>query len=486
MRFRRPGHRPSRPGSICSPLTPRALARRALTRRAHTPRALTPRVLGIGLLTTATLLLPATSGWAAAGPRAAGTAATPLGGAARSAALHRAAWAARSALVRQAAGAARSTAPRQAAGAAPRTAGADSDPFYIPPDPLPAGQPGDIIRYRSAPAPLPGTRAWQVLYLSTTVSGSPDAVSGTVIVPTAAYAGTRPVVAYASGTQGWGDQCAPSREMASGTYDEQFAVSNLLARGWAVAVTDYPGLGTPGDETYTAGIVEGYAVLDVLRAAAGLPGAGLSATAPMAIEGYSQGGGAADWAAQLQPAYAPSMRLTGVAAGGTPANLQAVAANVNGSAFFAFLGGAAIGFNAAYPSLDLAAELTPAGQAALAQLDTMCQLPALALYAGQRIENFTVGHINPINEPKWQTVLNANDLGAVRPAVPLLQYHGLLDEVIPYRVEASLHQQYCAMGVTTQLTGFPGDHVLTQVLAQGDVVNWISSRLAGTPAPSNC
>jgi hypothetical protein len=67
-------------------------------------------------------------------------------------------------------------------------------------------------------------------------------------------------------------------------------------------------------------------VLATASAATAVPGAGLSASAPMAIEGYSQGGGAADWAAQEQPGYAPGLRLKGVAAGGTPANLQAVAA----------------------------------------------------------------------------------------------------------------------------------------------------------------
>jgi hypothetical protein len=42
------------------------------------------------------------------------------------------------------------------------------------------------------------------------------------------------------------------------------------------------------------------------------------------------------------------------------------------------------------------------------------------------------------------------------------------------------------MGVTTKLTGYAGDHVLTQALAQGDVVSWLSARLAGSAAPSNC
>jgi hypothetical protein len=274
--------------------------------------------------------------------------------------------------------------------------------------------------------------------------------------------------------------------MVAGNFDEQFAVNNLLNKGWAVVVTDYPGLGTPGDEDYNVGIPEGYAVLDSLRAATLVPGAGLSTTAPLAIEGYSQGGGAADWAAQLQPSYAPGLDLTGVAAGGTPANLQAVAANINGTAFFAFLAGTAIGFNAAYPSLHLKRELTPAGRAAMAQLDTMCQAQGLLTYAGKTIQDYTVGGVNPISQHKWQVVLNANDLGTIKPQVPLLEYHGLQDEVIPYSVETALHSQYCAMGVTTQLNGYIGDHVLTQVVAQTDVVNWLGNRFAGAPAPSNC
>jgi Secretory lipase len=182
------------------------------------------------------------------------------------------------------------------------------DAFYVPPSPLPAGQHGDIVWCRPSSSPVSGSQAWQVLYLSTTASGQPTAISGTVFVPSAAYPGTRPVMAYAPGTQGWGDQCAPSKEIAAGSFDEQFAVSNMLAKGWAVVVTDYPGLGTPGPGAYNVGIPEGYGVLDALRAATLLPGGGLSATAPMGVEGYSQGGGAADWAAQLQPSTRPRFR----------------------------------------------------------------------------------------------------------------------------------------------------------------------------------
>jgi hypothetical protein len=211
-----------------------------------------------------------------------------------------------------------------------------------------------------------------------------------------------------------------------------------------------------------------------------------AATTPVGIEGYSQGGGAAGWAAQLHHSYAPDLNLKGVAMGGTPANLQAVAANINGSAFFAFLAGSAIGFSTAYPSLDLDSYLNAAGKAAFAQLNTMCQIQGLLTFAGKRIEDYTVGGVNPINDPPWEAVLNENDLGAMKPDVPVLETHGLLDEVIPYSVEVALHSQYCAMGVTAQLDSYLGDHVLTALLDQTDVVNWLSGRFAGQPAPENC
>jgi|HubBroStandDraft_3_1064219.scaffolds.fasta_scaffold22714_2 pimeloyl-ACP methyl ester carboxylesterase len=362
--------------------------------------------------------------------------------------------------------------------------------FYTPPSPLPSGKPGQIIRYRSVSSPALASKAWQVLYLSTTAQGKPTAVSGEVIVPTAPYTGTgthqRPVVAYAPGTQGWGPQCAPSREMAAGDFDEQFAVDNLLAKGWAVAVTDYPGLGTPGPEIYNVGIAEGHAVLDSLRAALALPGDSLSASAPVAVEGYSQGGGAAGWAAQLHHTYAPSLNLKGVAMGGTPANLQTVANNINGTAFFAFLAGSAIGFAAAYPQVGLSKELTAAGKQAFAQLETMCQVQGLLTYAGKTLQDYTVGGVNPMNDPAWTAVLDENNLGKIAPDVPVLQSHGLLDEVIPYSVEVTLHEQYCSLGVKSQLDSFVGEHVTTALEDQPAVLTWLANRFAGQPAPSNC
>jgi pimeloyl-ACP methyl ester carboxylesterase len=377
------------------------------------------------------------------------------------------------------------------AAAAPADAalnGPAGNAFYTPPNPLPAGSAGDIIWARTAPSISADATAYKILYRSTGVSGAAIAVSGTVLVPNAAWTGggTRPLTAYASGTQGWADSCAPSREMDSNSFDEGFAVTNLLAKGWAVVVTDYPGLGTPGDHQYNVGISEGHAVLDALRAATRLPETGLSATTKMAIEGYSQGGGGAGWAAQQKSAYAPALNLVGIANGGTPANLQAVKANIDGTAFFAFLAGTAIGFRAAYPSLNVNQYLTLYGQLAMASLNGLCQLPALALFALHHLTEYTVNNVDPTTTPAFTAALNANNLGTIKPAVPVYQYHGANDEVIPYALEQNLHDQWCALGATSKLVSYIGEHVTTQVLAQTDVVDWIANRFAGQAAPSNC
>ena len=45
------------------------------------------------------------------------------------------------------------------------------------------------------------------------------------------------------------DRCAPSRQFSEGIEYEAIGIEGLLARGYAVAVPDYEGLGTAGIHT---------------------------------------------------------------------------------------------------------------------------------------------------------------------------------------------------------------------------------------------
>ncbi|GFJ95273.1 lipase family protein [Phytohabitans rumicis] len=84
----------------------------------------------------------------------------------------------------------------------------------------------------------------------------------------------------------------------------------LLAAGYAVAVTDYEGIGTPGEASGVDGRAEAYALIDAVRAARRIAPVSRS----WAAVGYSLGGHAALWAGSLAASYAPSLRHVGTVA----------------------------------------------------------------------------------------------------------------------------------------------------------------------------
>ena len=101
---------------------------------------------------------------------------------------------------------------------------------------------------------------------------------------------TLPLVAYAIGTHGIGDDAAPSRLLSTGRDWGAGLMALILARGYATVVTDYQGLGTAGDHVYMVGRALGCNVLDAIRAARQLAPAELPETGQAAIMGYSEGG----------------------------------------------------------------------------------------------------------------------------------------------------------------------------------------------------
>lgn len=366
-------------------------------------------------------------------------------------------------------------------------AGSRDGSFYEPPSPLPHGEPGDLIRAEPMAFGYdPTVSAWRILYRSTTATGAPTAVSGSVLVPRSPWtAGRRPIVGYAVGTHGMGDQCAPSKWMARGSDPEATLVKNLLRRGFAVAVTDYQGLGTPGDHHYAVGRSLGRSVLDSLRAATRLADAKLDPAAPMAITGYSEGGAAAGWAAQLQASYAPELPLRGVAAGGVPADLPEVRAHLDGGPYVGFVLAAGIGFKAAYPELPWTEYLTEEGRRHAADIADDCREELVAKTAFRRVSDYTTTNID--ERPAWRVRLAENNLGGTAPPMPLFLYHAERDQLIPYSVGRDLRLAWCARGANVQWKTYRfSSHSGAAGEAAPDVANWLQARLLGLPASDNC
>ncbi|WP_069161456.1 alpha/beta hydrolase family protein [Nocardia altamirensis] len=178
----------------------------------------------------------------------------------------------------------------------------EGDAFFDPPEDLSGGAVGDAIYLRPLDNPeaeLTHGRNWLVLYRSNSVDGEVIAVSGIIALPhdrptdPAGY----PLVTWAHGTVGVCHLCAPSRDTVDrgahlmNKYPQPL-LNHFLDQGWAVAMTDYEGLGVTGRRhPYLLGRSEAYGVLDIVETTRRLFPEVISPK--FAIVGHSQGGQAA-------------------------------------------------------------------------------------------------------------------------------------------------------------------------------------------------
>ncbi|TDV46347.1 lipase family protein [Actinophytocola oryzae] len=345
---------------------------------------------------------------------------------------------------------------------------------------------GDVVTARSVNAPgFFYARTWIITYRSTSTTGQPITVSGTVIVPFGANANT-PVIGYAPGTHGLGDQCAPSVHLEAGDETEGLLIHQYATRGYAVAVTDYEGVGTPGPHTYMAGRSEGAATLDIVRAALRLPGTGLSTGAKVAIVGYSQGGHGAGWAAQLAPTYAPELNIRAYAVGAPPANLKTVADHNDGGDNAGLVFAAGYGIDVTYPELDMTPYLNETGRAVLADLSDDCTEELQSdKYAGHSLSEYTTEDV--LARPEWRARVDAQNLGATAPRAPVLLYHSNNDEILPVEVSVNLRAAWCAGGANvTFMRTNTGPHFVTAALMSPTATSWVADRLGGNVPTGNC
>jgi dienelactone hydrolase len=365
--------------------------------------------------------------------------------------------------------------------------------------PAVAGAHGDLIQYRPTTAKLgagaPATKAWNVLYQSTDSLGVANAVSGTVLVPTAAWSGTgtRPVMLYAVGTHGLAAGCSPSRQFEKGTDYEAANITAALKAGYAVLVSDYAGYLNGQKATYLAGKSQGQATLDIFKAATSIPSVGFTAASKVAIWGFSQGGQTAAWAGELLSTYAPAMKVVGVAAGGIPGDFPATAPYLDGNIGFAFLASAVSGLGTQYPktigkNFDLLASAD--GKVAIAKLESQCVFEALFSLQDKTLASFTVDPTFTLDDilgvPAVADTLALQNLGANKIPVPLYQFHGQADELVPLGQDIALKKAYCALGTDVTFELYPSEHIVTLFQAAPTVISWLGDRLAGKATANTC
>ncbi|MBB1025112.1 lipase family protein [Dietzia sp. DQ12-76] len=399
----------------------------------------------------------------------------------------------------------------------------DRTAFYTPPADLPA-VPGTVIRSEpmvitpSFPDIVAGgtltADAQRIMYRSTGAAGGPVAVTGTYLQPRAPWngSGPRPLAVVTPGTQGQGDQCAPSKSMEVGLGIGTAPVSlaagyslidaySLLAEGFAVVVTDYEGLGTPGHHPYVNRVSQGRSALDAARAAVRLAGTDLALESPTVVSGYSQGGGAAAAAAEMHREYAPELNLVGVAAGAPPSDMLGTLERVDGGVLTGAVGYAINGILQVHPELRPAfdRQLNDEGRRMLEVTSTQCVGETAFAYGLRRTTEFTV-HGNSLaeaarSEPEILRVLESYNLGRVAPTVPALVLIGRNDDVVPHDTAVDLVRNWCAQGTVVELRiaelpalapGLVIDHALPMLSERETNARYLMERVHGVPASNSC
>ena len=366
-----------------------------------------------------------------------------------------------------------------ASGAGGAAAAAPSPPTTVPA----VGSrtsPGAVVRADPIAAPS-GARAWRIEYHSRDLAGADRRVTGIVVAPAGrAPARGRPIVAWAHGTTGLADACAPSRAP-----DPSAAIpylDELLAAGYVVAATDYAGLGSAGVHPYLVGESEGRSVLDAARAARALP---VGAGRRVVVLGHSQGGHAALFAGEIARQYAPELAVRGVAAGAPVADVGAfLDFVVDSPGRGGFWPMAVAGARAAYPELATLPLLTPGADARSAVVESGCASEILATFAADDGASLR----GPGSDAaSWRQRLAESTAGRRAAGAPVLVWQGDADDLTPEPLAAAYVSRACAQGSTVDYRVYPGaNHASVLGAARADVLAFLATRFAGRPAADGC
>ncbi len=351
------------------------------------------------------------------------------------------------------------------------------------------GSPGSIIRSEQLPYAPNGASAYRVLYRSTGLGGEPIEVSAIVAVPAGpAPAGGRPIIAWAHPTTGVVPRCGPSlRERVFGSIQ---GVDDMLARGFVVTATDYPGLGAGTIHPYLIGVSEGRAVLDSVRAARLVAGA--DAGRRYAVWGHSQGGQTTLFSAILARSYAPELSLVGVAAAAPATDLATLLNDDINSPVGKILASMTFYSWARVFHAPVERVVAPSAIPIVDRLGQDCSetvFEAIAIRFAerplQRSEFLTVDDITSI-EP-WRSLTRRNTPGPTPRAVPVFISQSNTDAVVRPQVTQTYMDTLCRNGSRVRFYPINGEsHAFSGRASAGAAVAWMADRFADVAPPSDC
>lgn len=363
--------------------------------------------------------------------------------------------------------------------------------FYGWTEAVPA-TPGKMLRTEPLPDKLVlanAGKAVRILYASTDgLDGkTPVPVSGALFLPKGeAPAGGWPLMAWAHGTVGAADVCAPS---FAGRIPRDVAYLNhWLAQGYAVVASDYQGLGTPGGHPYMASRPAAYSVLDGIRA---VQGADFGLSKKVVLVGQSQGGGGAFATAGYASSYAPELDVRGTVATGTPWVTPRTFAGVTASGrdtpqeTFAYILLMLYLVKQTDPSFSFEDYVSPKAMPALKLGATGC----LGEVAGAVMSDGLTFNNTFLKDPteKLAKVFEVMGYATLKPAAPVFMGTGGKDIDVPPPMQRALIGAACQAGARIEAHYYPElDHSGTVNGSLADSTPFVKKAFEGADIAGDC
>jgi alpha-beta hydrolase superfamily lysophospholipase len=368
------------------------------------------------------------------------------------------------------------------------------DPFYQPPPGFEHARPGTVLRSRDVELAFMGVvpqqfTATQLLYRTTDLNDMPQATVTTVIVPTErAGKGPVPLVSYQCAIDAVAGRCFPSYALRRGAKAlgalaqvEFFLVAAALAEGWAVSAPDHEG----PTGMWGAPYEPGYHVLDGVRAALQCERLGLSLDAPVGLWGYSGGGLASAWAAEVSGSYAPELNIVGAVLGSPVADLGHAFRRLNGSFYSGLPAMVVAALTHIYPELDkvIQEHATDEGKAMLLRIEKMTTAHAVLRLIGMDMGKLVDQPLEQILQtPEVQKVFESIKLGTAVPTPPVLIVQAVHDRIVSVDDIDDLTHTYQSGGASvTYHRDMFSEHMLLHPMSAPMTLRWLTDRFNGKP-----
>jgi uncharacterized membrane protein HdeD (DUF308 family)/alpha-beta hydrolase superfamily lysophospholipase len=365
----------------------------------------------------------------------------------------------------------------------------EPDGFYTPPADIPA-TPGTLLLAEPFERAIPdGARAWRILYTTTRDDQTPAVASALVVAPATPPANPSPVIAWAHGTTGVAEGCAPSLLKDPFAAGAMPALDSIVDNGWTAVATDYIGLGTEGPHAYLVGPQAGRAVLDAARAARQLRD--LTLDDRTIVWGHSQGGNTALWTGIVAPGYAPDAQVIGVAALAPASNLVGLVGNLDVVPGGALFGSFVIqGYSDWYDDVRFNDYVRPTAQVVAREMASRClaEPEVFVSILTSFIIDKSIWAQDPTGGPFGARLAENVPSGAIE--APLLLGQGLDDELVVPEAQDAYVAARCEAGYPVDYRTYEGfDHV--GVVGPDsplvpDLLAWTQDRLDGAPPASTC